>query len=117
MEIYGMVNILHLVLAVCLEKSVQHVVQIHPFPYLNKQHTLYATLCGRDTVQYDNDKISQEMVREFLKQHHLNYRENKYMIMFEYKGHRIVSFEGGRMLIHGTTKTLDAIHLINQLFG
>ncbi|MBE7331817.1 ThiF family adenylyltransferase [Staphylococcus haemolyticus] len=87
------------------------------FPYLNKQHTLYATLCGRDTVQYDNDKISQEMVREFLKQHHLNYRENKYMIMFEYKGHRIVSFEGGRMLIHGTTKTLDAIHLINQLFG
>ena len=43
--------------------------------------------------------------------------ENKYMIMFEYKGHRIVSFEGGRMLIHGTTKTLDAIHLINQLFG
>ena len=56
------------------------------------------------------------MVREFLKQHH-NYRENKYMIMFEYKGHRIVSFEGGRMLIHGTTKTLDAIHLINQLFG
>ena len=26
-----MVNILHLVLAVCLEKSVQHVVQIHPF--------------------------------------------------------------------------------------
>lgn len=87
------------------------------FPYLNKQHTLYATLCGRDTVQYDNDKISQEMVREFLKQHHLNYRENKYMIMFEYKGHRIVSFEGGRMLIHGTTKTLDTIHLINQLFG
>ena len=39
------------------------------------------------------------------------------MIMFEYKGHRIVSFEGGRMLIHGTTKTLDTIHLINQLFG
>ncbi|MEB6609678.1 ThiF family adenylyltransferase [Staphylococcus borealis] len=87
------------------------------FPYLNQQHTLYATLCGRDTVQYDNDNITQEMVREFLKQHQLNYRENKYMIIFEYKGHRIVSFEGGRMLIHGTTKTSDAIHLINQLFG
>ena len=43
--------------------------------------------------------------------------EKTNIIMFEYKGHRIVSFEGGRMLIHGTTKTLDAIHLINQLFG
>lgn len=68
-------------------------------------------------IQYNMIMIKfPEMVREFLKQHHLNYRENKYMIMFEYKGHRIVSFEGGRMLIHGTTKTLDAIHLINQLF-
>ena len=88
-----MVNILHLVLAVCLEKECPTCGSNPSFPYLNKQHTLYATLCGRDTVQYDNDKISQEMVREFLKQHHLNYRENKYMIMFEYKGHRIVSFE------------------------
>ena len=62
-------------------------------------------------------KFPRKWYVNFLKQHHLNYRENKYMIMFEYKGHRIVSFEGGRMLIHGTTKTLDAIHLINQLFG
>ena len=61
-----MVNILHLVLAVCLEKSVQH--GSNPsFPYLNKQHTLYATLlCGRDTVQYDNDKISQKWYVNFL---------------------------------------------------
>ena len=90
----------------------------HPtFPYLQQKHTSYATLCGRDTVQYDNDNITQEMIRRFLNQHSLNYRENKYMIMFEYKGYRIVSFDGGRILVHGTTNTTDAINVLNQLFG
>ncbi|MCE5090053.1 molybdopterin biosynthesis protein MoeB [Staphylococcus devriesei] len=90
----------------------------HPtFPHLKHNPTLYATLCGRDTVQYDNPNITQEMIRDFLHQHQLNYRENKFMLMFEYKGYRLVAFQGGRILVHGTTKTSEAINLINQLFG
>jgi len=39
------------------------------------------------------------------------------MLHFEYKKHRIVSFKGGRLLIHGMTRPQQAITLINQLFG
>ncbi|EUK97870.1 hypothetical protein O505_02772, partial [Staphylococcus aureus M0410] len=49
--------------------------------------------------------------------HQLNYRSNSYMVMFEFKGHRIVAFKGGRFLIHGMTRTSDATHLMNLLFG
>lgn len=87
------------------------------FPYLNQNHTLYATLCGRDTVQYENPDITQDMITQFLDNHNLKYKSNQYMVMFEFKGHRFVSFKGGRMLVHGTTKTSEAINLINQLFG
>lgn len=87
------------------------------FPYLNQNHTLYATLCGRDTVQYENPDITQEMITQFLDNHQLKYKSNQYMVMFEFKGHRFVSFQGGRILVHGTTKTSETINLINQLFG
>lgn len=87
------------------------------FPYLYKHPASYATLCGRDTVQYENKDITKKMLVDFLTTHEICYRENQYMLVFEFKKHRIVYFEGGRMLIHGTTKKSEAIHLINQLFG
>lgn len=87
------------------------------YPYLNKNEQYYATLCGRDTVQYENAAITQEMLIQFLIEQQLNYRSNTYMIMFEFKGHRIVAFDGGRFLIHGMTRTSDAAHLMNLLFG
>ncbi|PAF70250.1 hypothetical protein APV44_05055 [Staphylococcus aureus] len=69
------------------------------------------------TVQYENASITHDILVQFLKQHQLNYRSNSYMVMFEFKGHRIVAFKGGRFLIHGMTRTSDATHLMNLLFG
>ena len=90
----------------------------HPsFPYLYTHPTSYATLCGRDTVQYENKDITKKLLIDFLTKHDIRYRENQYMLVFEFKKHRIVYFSGGRMLIHGTTKKSEAIQLINQLFG
>ncbi len=90
----------------------------HPhYPHLIQEHQSYVMLCGRDTVQYENKKISQEILVSFLSQHAIHFHTNKYMTTFEFKGHRIVSFNGGRLLIHGTKKPQEAIQLINQLFG
>ncbi|MBO1205796.1 MULTISPECIES: ThiF family adenylyltransferase [Staphylococcus] len=87
------------------------------YPHLNATERQFASLCGRDTVQYENSDISQEMLETFLIHQAIPYKRNPYMLHFEYKKHRIVSFKGGRMLIHGMTKPQQAINLINQLFG
>ena len=87
------------------------------YPYLNTTQRQFASLCGRDTVQYENPEISQEMLEAFLQQQEIPYQRNPYMLHFEYKKHRIVSFKGGRLLIHGMTRPQQAITLINQLFG
>ncbi|PHK50238.1 ThiF family adenylyltransferase [Staphylococcus edaphicus] len=87
------------------------------YPYLNETKRQYASLCGRDTVQYDNPNISQEMLAIFLNQHNIAFKRNPYMLQFQYKDYRIVSFKGGRMLIHGMSRPQEAINLMNQLFG
>ncbi|ANR68759.1 MULTISPECIES: ThiF family adenylyltransferase [Staphylococcus] len=87
------------------------------YPHLNETKRQFASLCGRDTVQYENPNISQEILETFLTQQNIAYRRNPYMIHFEYNGYRIVSFKGGRLLIHGMTNPQQAITLINQLFG
>ncbi|MDW4252520.1 ThiF family adenylyltransferase [Staphylococcus saprophyticus] len=87
------------------------------YPHLNETKRQYVSLCGRDTVQYENPNISQEMLGVFLNQHKIAFKRNPYIIQFQYKGNRIVSFKGGRMLIHGMKQPQEAIKLINQLFG
>lgn len=57
------------------------------------------------------------MLKQYLDAHHIHYHANPYMLRFEFNGHRIVSFSGGRMLIHGMTKPTEAIKLMNQLLG
>ncbi|MCY1569177.1 ThiF family adenylyltransferase [Staphylococcus pettenkoferi] len=87
------------------------------YPYLKQAERQYAVLCGRDTVQYYNQHISQEMIAQFLGTKGMKYKQNDYMLMFEFKGHRIISFTGGRMLIHGMRDPNQAATLIGQLFG
>lgn len=90
----------------------------HPtYPHLHQTDQQFATLCGRDTVQYSNENITQEMLKQYLDAHHIHYHANPYMLRFEFNGHRIVSFSGGRMLIHGMTQPTEAIKLMNQLLG
>ena len=52
------------------------------YPFLKNRQRQYTTLCGRDTVQYNNSMISQEMLERFLKTHHIQYKQNPYMIVF-----------------------------------
>lgn len=87
------------------------------YPHLHTNSRNFTTLCGRDTVQYQNTDITQEILESFLIKHQIHYQRNQYMIRFKYKSHQIVSFKGGRMLIHGMTNPNDAKTLINQLFG
>lgn len=87
------------------------------FPYLNEAKRQYASLCGRDTVQYENNNITWEILETFLYQRHIQYRSNHYMIHFNFNHHRIVYFKGGRFLIHGMTNPQQATTLINKLFG
>ncbi|MDU4601645.1 MAG: molybdopterin biosynthesis protein MoeB, partial [Staphylococcus warneri] len=87
------------------------------YPFLKRNQRQYTTLCGRDTVQYNNSTISQEMLEAFLKTHHIQYKQNPYMIVFTFNGYRIVAFNGGRLLIHGMNNPNEATKLINQLFG
>lgn len=90
----------------------------HPqFTELTQANKQYATLCGRDTVQFDNPTISQEMLHQFLIAKAIPFKSNNYMIMFQYEGHRIISFQNGRLLIHGMTKPAQAATLVNKLFG
>ncbi|TGV03891.1 molybdopterin biosynthesis protein MoeB, partial [Mesorhizobium sp. M8A.F.Ca.ET.173.01.1.1] len=62
-------------------------------------------------------EISQEMLETFLQRQDIPYQRNPYMLHFKYKAHRIVSFKGERLLIHGMTNPQQAMTLINQLFG
>ena len=87
------------------------------YPHLNQHQQDYATLCGRDTVQYKNPDISQEILLSFLERNHIQHRTNLYMTMFRFREYRIVAFSGGRFLIHGTTEPKKAIQLMHQLFG
>lgn len=87
------------------------------FPHLNMHKQSYATLCGRDTVQYQNNHISQEMLVIFLENSNINYKANDYLVMFNYDGYRLVNFQDGRFLIHNMTKESEAAKLMNKLFG
>ena len=72
------------------------------YPYLNKNEQRYATLCGRDTVQYENASITRHSCSIF-KQHQLNYRSNSYMVMFEFKDTALLLLRW-KVLIHGMTR-------------
>ncbi|MDU3182670.1 MULTISPECIES: ThiF family adenylyltransferase [Staphylococcus] len=87
------------------------------YPYLQQQPQRYAMLCGRDTVQYVNPDISQEMLVSYLGARQIDYQTNGYLVMFHFNKYRIVCFHDGRFLIHGMTNITQATKLINALFG
>lgn len=90
----------------------------HPtYPFLTSSHHQYSILCGRDTVQYQNDKITQGMLLNYLKDRAIPFQNNNYLIMFKFDGYRVVNFKDGRFLIHGMKDKAQASQLINQLFG
>ncbi len=90
----------------------------HPtYPYLEQQQSHIASLCGRDTVQYQHPELDIKTLIEFLEQRHIAYKSNGYMVQFEFQHHRMIAFQSGRLLIHGIKETDKAYTIINQLFG
>ncbi|UEX90555.1 ThiF family adenylyltransferase [Staphylococcus ratti] len=90
----------------------------HPnYPSLTQQQSHFATLCGRDTVQYQHSELQFDALLSFLKRRGIDYKSNGYIVQFQFEQHRIIGFQNGRLLIHNL-KDIDKAHkLINQLFG
>ncbi|MFX3623712.1 MAG: ThiF family adenylyltransferase [Ectobacillus sp.] len=77
-----------------------------------------AVLCGRDTVQlrhaqaFDFEKLAQHMERIGKP-----LRRNPYLAIAELDGHRVVLFQDGRVLIHGTKDIAKARTLYQKYLG
>src|SRR5690625_2202424 len=74
-------------------------------------------LCGRDTVQYIDERLTKDIVVKALATHNISMNETPYFVEFKYDDYRIVSFNNGRLLIHGADQTNKARTIVNQLFG
>lgn len=91
------------------------------YPYLDKENLMRSdVLCGRDTVQIrpsqkgevDLNQLSQHLVS-------LNYevKGNPYLLSVEMGENRMVIFNDGRALIHGTKDISHARSIYNRLLG
>ncbi|EKU48951.1 ThiF family adenylyltransferase [Staphylococcus massiliensis] len=87
------------------------------YPHLKEAKHHYATLCGRDTVQYHNPQLSVDTLVGYLEDKGIQYHTNGYLVRFKFESYRIVCFQDGRMLIHGLTDPNNAQTLIHKLFG
>lgn len=87
------------------------------FPELTKRAEGQMSLCGRDTVQIIDARLSKPVVVEALRERVIDFKETPYFIEFYYDEYRLVAFHNGRMLIHGISEVNKAQTVINQLFG
>lgn len=74
-------------------------------------------LCGRDTVQYLDERLTREKVSARLIERQIKFRETPYFIEFHYDRYRLISFHDGRFLIHGVNEMNKGRTVINQIFG
>lgn len=74
-------------------------------------------LCGRDTVQYIDEKLNKDIVVRRLSEREITFKETPYFIEFFYDEYRLISFHDGRFLIHGATELNKGRTIINQIFG
>lgn len=87
------------------------------YPYLEAEPPRLASMCGRDSLQYQHPALDDNQLRAFLEERGINYRSNGYLLQFNFEGHRIIGFQNGRLLIHGMTNVNEAQTLVNKLFG
>jgi len=88
------------------------------YPYLNNEAlTKTEALCGRDTVQirtkqkFELDILAKRL--EKLGKTHVN----EFLLSIEYQTYRVVFFQDGRALIHGTNSIDEAKRVYYQLAG
>jgi hypothetical protein len=91
------------------------------YPYLDiENHTKTTVLCGRDTVQIRPPKVQQLVLSELAeKLTRLGYdvKGNPYLVSVEWEENRLVIFNDGRALIHGTKDLTQAKAIYQRILG
>jgi molybdopterin/thiamine biosynthesis adenylyltransferase len=97
----------------CGEKAV--------YPYLSRSNlTRTAVLCGRDTVQVRPPRPTQldlEALARQLRTLGGQVKANPYLVTYTNGSHRMVIFQDGRVLVHGTSDPVVARGLVNRYLG
>jgi hypothetical protein len=94
----------------------------HPdYPYLDAENMTKTTvLCGRDTVQIRPPKqqmLNLQETAEKMKDLGYQVKGNPYLVSVEMDDHRMVIFQDGRALIHGTKDLAHARSIYQRFFG
>lgn len=94
---------------------------VRTYPYLQKENQMKSmVLCGRDTVQIRpprNEEISLQELSERLRALNYEVKGNPYLISIETKENRLVIFNDGRALIHGTKDMTHARSIYQKILG
>ncbi|MCG1022492.1 thiazole biosynthesis adenylyltransferase ThiF [Sutcliffiella horikoshii] len=93
------------------------------YPFLSfENQTKTAVLCGRDSVQIRPAETlsggrSLRAIKELLTSQGIGVEANPYLISFQVEGHRLVAFQDGRVLVHGTKEIARAKTLYHRYLG
>ncbi|PEB52030.1 thiamine biosynthesis protein MoeB [Bacillus pseudomycoides] len=91
------------------------------YPYLSQENTSKAAvLCGRNTVQIRppyKEKLDFKQYKEILQGRVADLTVNPYLLSFSAEGKRLVAFQDGRVLVHGTKDTVEAKIIYRRYFG
>ncbi|MBU8880992.1 ThiF family adenylyltransferase [Bacillus sp. FJAT-29790] len=91
------------------------------YPYLDSENMVKSTvLCGRDTVQIrppSQQEIQLSELSRQLKSLGYKVKGNPYLISVEMEEQRLVIFNDGRALIHGTKDMMQAKTIYQRLLG
>jgi sulfur carrier protein ThiS adenylyltransferase len=91
------------------------------YPYLDVENQMKTTvLCGRDTVQIRpprEQKLVLSELAERLKRLGYEVKGNPYLLSVEWEENRLVIFNDGRALIHGTKDLTHAKTIYQRLLG
>jgi len=91
------------------------------YPYLTKDfQTKTTVLCGRDTVQIRPSQPMErdlEILNDALLKTSGKVKKTQYVLMYQEGPYRLVFFQDGRVLVHGTKDIGKAKSLYNQCIG
>jgi len=87
------------------------------YPALSEPAGQTMRLCGRDTIQVMDARITKASVDEAVDKMGIKVNRTPYFSEFYYDDARLVCFDSGRILIHDTGGIDRARTLVDQLFG
>ncbi|WP_066192725.1 MULTISPECIES: ThiF family adenylyltransferase [Gracilibacillus] len=91
------------------------------YPNLAYESRMKTTkLCGRNTVQLRSQRKStdlSEVAKELQKNKQIKLFQNPYLLSFEIDSYRVVLFQDGRTLVHGTMDQQEAKKIYHRYLG